>query len=494
VGDLVSGKYRLIRFLGEGGMGTVWLAGNEALGSVVALKVLRDDVDVPDQDARFEREARAAAFIEHPAIVRVLDFGRAENGRPFIVMQYLEGESLLELLSRLGPLPPDEAVRLLLPIVDALSHAHEKGVVHRDLKPDNIFLAREHGKLCPKLLDFGIAKVPKAHSPANITRRGMVLGTVAYMAPEQARGLSDVDHRSDIWALCIVLYEAISGELPFKGDSFHATLRSICDDEAPPLNKAPSDDRLWSILRHGIAKDRRERCPSMRELGDALASWLRTRGVDDDATGARLVQTWGGRDGAFANGPMEAPAWTNTAPVLPLVGAKAPPSYAPSALSTTEVVAIRRRPLPVSAVLAGALIVGLGILAWAVGGSPRGVLDYARTVAAEHLRPEPGASQAVVPVDALPLETLPMSGEAPRLPGAPAPSRNAGLPSLRPAESMPREGRTAAKAGVHSAPATRASSSVAVILLEEEESSGGWIRRALSPEPTAPKARARASE
>jgi hypothetical protein len=319
----------------------------------------------------------------------------------------------------------------------------------------------------------------------------MVLGTVAYMAPEQAMGMSDVDHRSDIWALCVVLYEVISGELPFKGDSFHATLRSICEDEVPPLNESPSDDRLWSIIRHGIAKDRRERCPSMRELGEALASWLRTRGVDDDATGARLVQTWGGRDGAFANGPMEAPAWTNTAPVL--VATKPPSSYEPSALSTTEVVAIRQRPRPISVLSVAAVMVGLGVLAWAAGGSPRGVVEYARTVAAEHL-PEPGPSPVAVQVEpqpAVPLEAIPVDGHAARPPSV-APMTKAGLPSL-PARA-PREARSPAKTVPQSAPATRASSSAAVVLLEEEESSGGWIRRALSPEATAPKARARAAE
>jgi serine/threonine-protein kinase len=203
----MSGKYRLVRFLGEGGMGTVWLAHNEALGSAVALKVLRDDVDVPDQDARFEREARAAAFIEHPAIVRVLDFGRAENNRPFIVMQYLEGESLLALLQRLGPLPPAEAVRLLLPIVDALSHAHEKGVVHRDLKPGNIFLCDDGSA---KVLDFGMSKLTTAES---LTQAGYTLGTPEYMAPEQCIG-GNVEPRTDIYALGVLIYEALMGELP----------------------------------------------------------------------------------------------------------------------------------------------------------------------------------------------------------------------------------------------------------------------------------------
>jgi serine/threonine-protein kinase len=450
-------------------MGTVWLARHETIGRDVAIKLLRPQLLAPDIEARFAREAKAAAFVDHPAIVKVFDFGHAEDGRPFIVMEPFQGESLLARLQRTGPLSPREAVLLMLPIVDALSHAHEKGVVHRDVKPDNIFLALKNGQITPKMLDFGIAKLPRRESQRNLTRRGMVLGTASYMAPEQARGLLDVDYRTDIWATCIVLYEMISGTVPFKGDTFHACLRSIVEDDIPPLNREPSDDALWAILRRGLAKDRRERCPSMRELGDGLATWLKSQGPTEEASGAYLAKTWAGREGAFANGLMESPSMSATQPILPLVSVKRAPSVV---LSQTEIAALQRRRFPVGAAVFVAAALSIAGIAWAVG-SPSELGGVAR--AAMNTVSPAGASRSVT----APIAETP----APAVHDAPS-SATLGMASANAAVSAAAR-RNAAAALVPPKPAAPALSSsasagvVPVVLDETATDSGGWIHRAL---------------
>ncbi|MET0594072.1 MAG: serine/threonine-protein kinase, partial [Polyangiaceae bacterium] len=225
-GTLISQKYELIRMLGEGGMGAVWVARNIALDAHVGLKLIRAEVskNVPGVQGRLLQEARAAASLGHPAIIRVFDFGTTERGDPFIAMELLHGESLADLLQRKGKVTPTRAVQTLLPIIDALATAHRTGIVHRDLKPDNIFLSHEAGgRLQPKVLDFGIAKAERSVSP-HLTREGTVLGSPAYMSPEQARGIGDVDARSDIWALSIVLYQVLTGELPFVAENSNALL------------------------------------------------------------------------------------------------------------------------------------------------------------------------------------------------------------------------------------------------------------------------------
>src|SRR5215471_18819325 len=182
-------------------MGSVWIAKNVVLDAHVALKLMRADfARVPGAAERMLTEARAAASIHHPAIVQIFDFGRTRDGDPFISMELLDGESLSSTLKRRERLPATKAIQVLLPIADALVVAHARGVVHRDLKPDNVLLARlADGRVQPKILDFGIAKLEASGSP-KLTLDGTVLGSPAYMSPEQARGQSDIDLRVDVWA------------------------------------------------------------------------------------------------------------------------------------------------------------------------------------------------------------------------------------------------------------------------------------------------------
>ncbi len=291
-GGLLAGKYRLERPLAEGGMGTVWLGRNEELELDVAIKVIRSDREAPQLGARLLNEARAAARLRHPGIVKILDYGTTDSGAPYLVMERLTGLTLHEHLDVYGRLEPEAAVSLLLPAAAALDAAHRKNVVHRDFKPENLILAEgDDHRVEPKVVDFGVAK-PVTPSTTRLTVDGGVVGSPHYLSPEQAMGL-DVDHRSDIWSFAVVLYETLSGRLPFTNGNYHALLQSIIHAAPQPLNAdGLADDALWGILERGLAKSADERWQSMHEFGTALARWLLERNVVADASGRSISATW----------------------------------------------------------------------------------------------------------------------------------------------------------------------------------------------------------
>jgi len=305
-GVVIGGKYRLERKLGEGGMGSVWEAYHEQLDAKVAIKVIRSGSNRLELGPRLLLEARAAAKLGHPAIVRVFDVGQTTDGDPFIVMELLEGQSLNALLEREQRLSAPEAVRLLLPIADALRAAHAKGIVHRDIKPDNVFLVSDDSGVQPKLVDFGIAKFgPRqldelggaTFSPrefdSQLTQQGAIVGSPDYMSPEQARGEEGIDQRADVWAFCVVLYESISGRSPFEGETYQLLSRAILDKAPPSLaSLLAADAELSQIVETGMAKDRARRFQSMQELGEALARWLLTHGIFEDASGGAIEAKW----------------------------------------------------------------------------------------------------------------------------------------------------------------------------------------------------------
>jgi serine/threonine-protein kinase len=294
IGDVIVGKYRLSGLLGEGGMGTVWAAVNLQLESQVAIKVLAHrEHDREILTLRLRQEAKATARLGHPAIVRVFDVGETERGDAFIVMELLKGQSLAARLVRAGRLPAVQTVQLLLPVADALSAAHGKGIVHRDLKPDNVFIVDDEDQLQPKLVDFGIAKVAAPTDESRLTQGDTVLGSPDYMSPEQARGLADVDHRTDIWSFCVVLYEALSGSTPFSGTNYNALLRSVIEDEPEPLSvSSPDAQELWPIIQRGLEKNRDARFATMTDLGRELALWLLGKGIAEDICGSSLESKW----------------------------------------------------------------------------------------------------------------------------------------------------------------------------------------------------------
>lgn len=292
-GDVIAGKYALERMLGEGGMGAVFRARNTAIDMPVAIKLIRADLNRELLSGRLLQEARAAAKLSHPAIVRVFDVGQTANGDPFIVMELLEGESLSAIIDREGRLPATRAVQLLLPIADALAAAHAKGFVHRDVKPDNVFVVQDEGALQPKLVDFGIVKLVQHETEHHLTQAGAVLGSPDYMSPEQARGLDQVDPRSDVWSFSVMLYEAIAGATPFASTNYNALLRMIIEDEAPALkDRCGAEEILSSIVALGLRKDPAQRFASLGLMGKALAAWLVEQGIAEDACGVSLESKW----------------------------------------------------------------------------------------------------------------------------------------------------------------------------------------------------------
>jgi serine/threonine-protein kinase len=291
-GEVISDKYRLVRLLGEGGMGVVWLARNLSLDCDVAIKLLRAGEKTDKLERRMLKEAQAVARLGHPAILRVFDFGTTYRDDPYMVMEVLDGEDLALTLDRNGRLSAIKAVRTMLPILHALGTAHQKGIIHRDLKPENIFLSTtDGGYVQPKVVDFGIVKTD-APELDRLTRMGTVLGTPAYLSPQQARG-EDVDQRTDIWSAAVVLYELMTGRLPFDGGNYNSLMRSIIEDvPAPIMNFGTGDAKLWEIIERGLAKRVVERWPSMSEFGRALAEWLLARGESADISGASLSAAW----------------------------------------------------------------------------------------------------------------------------------------------------------------------------------------------------------
>lgn len=263
---LLGERYRLVRMVGSGGMGTVWEAEDEILGRPVAVKVLSESLGAEEHAVRrFEREARAAARLSGPHVAAVYDFGRSE-GRPYIVMELVRGETLADLFAREGPLPPQEAARIATQVAEALEEAHAAGIVHRDVKPGNVMLTAA-GDV--KVMDFGIAAAAWA---VGVTTSGLVLGTPAYLAPEQAKS-EKTTPASDVYALGAVLYEMVAGRPPFVADSPVAVALAHVREDPPPLDQVAEGvpPNIASAAMAALAKDPAKRPPSAA----AFASMLR---------------------------------------------------------------------------------------------------------------------------------------------------------------------------------------------------------------------------
>ena len=274
-GELVAGKYRVERVLGRGGMGLVVAAHHEQLDQHVALKFLLPEVLGNEEIVqRFVREARAAVKIHSEHVARVFDVGK-HGDMPFMVMEYLEGSDIAQTIVERGALPMREAVGFLLEACDAVAEAHALGIVHRDLKPANLFLAkRPSGKPTVKVLDFGISKAPVSERDRNITNATAIMGSPSYMSPEQLVASASVDVRSDVWSLGVVLYEMVTGKLPFNAASM-PELVGVILQVAPPLDEVPAE--LRPILERCLQKAREQRYQNVAELARALAPLTSSR-------------------------------------------------------------------------------------------------------------------------------------------------------------------------------------------------------------------------
>jgi serine/threonine-protein kinase len=402
-GQVLGGKYRLVNRLGTGGMGSVWRGEHLSLSSPVAIKLIEPNA-ARESDAvhRFLREARTAAALRSPHVVQILDYG-VDSDSPYIVMELLEGESLAERLARQTRLSPSETARVIQHISRALGRAHEAGIVHRDLKPENVFIVKNDDEEVAKVLDFGIVKAdPNTFGTANsgaATRTGTLLGTPCFMSPEQAEGVKSVDFRADIWALGVIAYRCIIGELPFSGDSGGRLILEICSRPLPipsQRGRVPAGFDAW--FARACARDASDRFESAKRAAAELS---------------RLT------DGAAASSPAETPR---------------PPEPNPLALATTtlkssstEVLLLPRRPRPFA--LALAVVAALSLV------STIAVRLFYSARSAEASAP------ATVQQRPFALEGSASAAGSPAVPQTSGPGEAAAVSPLVPASSAPASGR-----------------------------------------------------
>jgi serine/threonine-protein kinase len=275
-GTIIAGKYRLDGMIGRGGMGSVWSTMHLGLGQRVAVKLIaKRYAGSREARQRFDLEAKAAAQLRSRYVVQVFDNGETEDGTPYIVMELLDGESLDHRIERRGPVPIDQAVRIIGQVGRALIRAHGLGIIHRDLKPENIFLTRsdedDAGEIA-KVLDFGIAKIKTSETSGSATRTGTVLGTPLFMSPEQARGLKSVDHRTDLYSLGMVAFTMLTGRNAFSGESFGDILVAICTQPLPSLRTyaALLPPSLDAWMQRACAKEPGDRFAGVEQMLEAL--------------------------------------------------------------------------------------------------------------------------------------------------------------------------------------------------------------------------------
>jgi len=298
IGTVLAGRYEVLRRIGEGGMGAVYEARHTVINKRVAVKVLLERlVEKRELVGRLLKEARLASAIGHENIVDVTDFGTTEDARSFVVMEYLDGEPLSALLVREAPLPASRCLNIIRQVVSALEAAHAKGIIHRDIKPENIYLIRRDDDDFVKVVDFGVSKAVRTAEDGpeslHLTRTGTLFGTPLYMSPEQARGAEDVDGRADIWAVGVVFYECLTGEVPFRANNYLQVIAQVLNSEAmPPSRMLPElgiPSAVEAVVMKALAKDRQLRYQTMTDLladierlrsGDPNVAWDRASASD----------------------------------------------------------------------------------------------------------------------------------------------------------------------------------------------------------------------
>ena len=317
VGQTVANAYRVVRMIGEGAMGAIYEARQLRLDKRVAIKVLARELAANGEALlRFHREAEITSTLGHPHIINVFDFGTTENGQPFLVMEYLEGEDLANLIHRKHAISLRAAVRITKQVASALAETHAKGVVHRDLKPANLFIMRVQGEDFTKVLDFGISKV-RAASTA-LTNASTLMGTPMYMAPEQAKGDTELDHLTDQWALACITYEMLAGRPPFIGDDTAALLYQVVHEEPGRLSNFVKDlpPEVERVVRRALAKEPSERFPNVTAFARAFEAAATGQALPTETPGEAS-----GRAPLVGLTPVEA-----AATIASSAGAFAPPT------------------------------------------------------------------------------------------------------------------------------------------------------------------------
>ncbi|MCC6620478.1 MAG: serine/threonine protein kinase [Deltaproteobacteria bacterium] len=431
VGHVLDSKYTLISKLGEGGMGSVYLAEQATMGREVAIKVLRREFSQNRQAIkRFLREARAASKLAHPNTITVYDFGQSNDGLLYLVMERLSGRPLADILDDEGALPPERAAHIVGQICDSLGEAHRQGITHRDLKPENIFIEEKVGNSqFVKVLDFGIAKMAGDDATTQATATGMICGTPSYMSPEQAMG-KEIDGRSDIYALGILLYEMLTNEKPFEGDTPMEVMLKHINEPSPNVYQRTQiqvPQGIQDVLDRMLAKKADQRPATCEEAKALILAALQTPVVgpppaaDEPAPAPRKKRE--------TNERMNAAEKTGLAPVISL-----------PALEVAAAARSRRTPMWVYAaaalVLVGVLVLALSLASGA--GDDAGPGDL--SARAETPDEKPGPVAATVHDKVAPAEPAPTAAEPPKDPPATTPAAGATEPAPTKA------GRTAGEA------------------------------------------------
>jgi serine/threonine-protein kinase len=419
-------------------MGSVWLAEHLTLNTQVAVKFMSAQLaENPDAAARFSREATAAAQIKSPHVVQTFDHGLFEGRIPFIVMEFLEGESLSSYMKRNGPLSPRATSQIITQMCKALSKAHARNVIHRDIKPDNVFLVDSDGEIFVKVLDFGIAKQMQQNT--HVTSTGAVMGTPHYMSPEQMMSSKHVDPRSDLWAVGVVAYQCLTGTVPFDGETFAAIAVAIASGQFPPpfAHRGIGSPDLDTWFAHALARDPNQRFASAREMAMAFASVassgsMRPPQIGDAPGGTSTSPSWGETNPPRGHFAQTAPPKTFTG-----VTATGGPGGSGARASGTKKAAI-------GLAIAGTLAAGsIGALVTFSGGDP----NDAPTPSVE-----PGAA-AVSSVEAAPSAVAPppqvsiqpeLAPPPPVEPAASAASTGPAAPAAVRPPPRPRPARTTA--------------------------------------------------
>jgi len=448
---LLDKRYRIIRLLGEGGMGSVHLAEHVGLKKRVAVKFLHLELAGQDEVVkRFDQEARVAASIRHKNIIEVYDVGLSTGGDPFLVMEYLEGESLRSLMERTGPMDLGAACAVMEPALLALAAANRQGIIHRDLKPDNIFLVHQPDEPpVVKIIDFGLSKITTDSPDLSCTQTGSIMGTPAYMSPEQGRGASGIDHRTDLYSIGTILFEMLTGELPYTGKNFTEFFAKVLTEEprSPQEVYAAFPVEAEPILRKALRKNPDERFQSATEMLEALKTLT---GFEHREERLALVSSTMSKS-SFAAGDL-GPDETIAEPLrsrsfAASIGARRRSKARSEAFENETAEAPRRssRLLVVGAVLV-AVFVLIGVMVWVrMGRAPEPLVNQPAKALAEPLVVSQPSAKGAEPSEAR------LQAPTPAVPVQPRavldPAENAPLHASKPAPAAAPRGKKVAPGG-----------------------------------------------